>query len=145
MSWLAAPPSKTLEVFSNFLSYIWKKKQLNKSFSYICKKIFLFQIKIRFLGFEIEQGQIVPIVRSIEFANKFPDEIKDKKQLQRFLGSLNYIHEYYKILAQDSSPLYDRLKKDPPVWSSLHTAAVRTIKQKGKIFAMFFFSKSKLV
>ena len=45
----------------------------------------LFQTNIRFLGFDIYQGQIKPIHRAIEFANKFPDEIKDKTQLQRFL------------------------------------------------------------
>ncbi|KAL6314881.1 hypothetical protein AAG906_029098 [Vitis piasezkii] len=44
-----------------------------------------------FLGHHIHQGSITPIQRSLEFADKFPDEIKDKKQLQRFLGSLNYI------------------------------------------------------
>ena len=50
--------------------------------------------KIRFLGHHIYQGTIIPIQRSIEFADKFPDEIKDKKQLQRFLGSqrFNKIH-----------------------------------------------------
>ena len=36
-------------------------------------KIKLFQTKIRFLGFEIYQGQIKPIQRAIDFANKFPD------------------------------------------------------------------------
>ena len=44
-------------------------------------KIKLFQTNIRFLGFDIYQGQIKPIQREIEFANKFPDEIKDKTQL----------------------------------------------------------------
>ena len=48
-------------------------------------KIKLFQTKIRFLGFEIYQGKIKSIQRAIEFANKFPNELKDKNQLQRFL------------------------------------------------------------
>ena len=51
----------------------------------------LFQTKIKFLGFEIYQEKIKPIQRAIDFANKFLDEIKDKNQLQRFLGSLNYV------------------------------------------------------
>ena len=42
-------------------------------------KMKLFQTKIRFLGHEIYQGKTELIQRSIEFANKFPDEIKDKK------------------------------------------------------------------
>ena len=42
------------------------------------RKVKLFQIKIRFLGFEIFQGTINPISKSIEFVDKFPNEIKDK-------------------------------------------------------------------
>lgn len=44
-------------------------------------KMKLFQITIRFLGHNIHNGTIIPIDRSIEFASKFPDEIKDKTQL----------------------------------------------------------------
>ena len=36
-------------------------------------KIKLFQTNIRFLEFDIYQGQIKPIQRSIDFANKFPN------------------------------------------------------------------------
>ena len=42
-------------------------------------KMKLFQTKIRFLHHEIYQGKTKPIQRSIEFADKFPNEIKDKK------------------------------------------------------------------
>ena len=62
------------------------------------KKIKLFQTKVRFLGYNISKGQICPIDRAIQFANKFPDVIIDKTQLQRFFGSLNYIVEFYKDL-----------------------------------------------
>ena len=44
-------------------------------------KIKLFQTKIKFLGHEIYQGVTKPIQRFIEFADKFSNEIKDKKQL----------------------------------------------------------------
>ena len=50
-------------------------------------KIKLFQTRVRFLGFDIHHGVIKPIDRAIQFA----DQILDKTQLQRFLGSLNYI------------------------------------------------------
>ena len=62
-------------------------------------KINLFQTKIRFLGHHIHQGTITLIQRSIEFANKFPDEIKDKKQLQHFLRSLNYVSNFIQDLS----------------------------------------------
>jgi len=48
----------------------------------------LLQTKIRFLGNDIYQGIIPRVAQVIEFANKFPEEIKYKTQLQS-LGSLN--------------------------------------------------------
>ena len=91
-------------------------------------KIKLFQINIMFLGFDIYQGQIKPIQRAIEFANKFPDEIKDKTQLQRFLGSLNYVAEFYQNLRILIKPLFQRLKKNPLPWSDEHTQVVKQVK-----------------
>ncbi|XP_028116482.1 uncharacterized protein LOC114314226 [Camellia sinensis] len=88
----------------------------------------LFQTTVRFLGHNIHNGTIIPINRSMEFASKFPDEIKDKTQLQRFLDSLNYIHDYYPNLATDAAILYSRLRKNPPIWGPEHTAAVKKIK-----------------
>ena len=55
------------------------------------KKIKLFQTKVCFLGYDISEGQICPIDKAIQFADKFANVIIDKTQLQRFLGSLNYI------------------------------------------------------
>ena len=95
-------------------------------------KIKLFQTKIRFLGFDIFQGQIKPIQRAIDFANKFPDEIKDKTQLQRFLGSLNYVAEFYPNLRILIKPLFQRLKKNPLPWSDEHTQVVKQVKSQVK-------------
>ena len=61
----------------------------------LLQKMKLFQTKNRFLGHEIYQGKTKLIQRSIEFANKFFDEIKKQKQLQRFIGCLNYVFFYY--------------------------------------------------
>ena len=72
-------------------------------------KIKLFQTRIRFLVFEIYQGTIKPIQWSIEFSSKFSDEIKDKTQLQRFLGSLNYVSDFYPNLRTLIKPLFTRL------------------------------------
>ena len=44
-------------------------------------KIKLFQTRIQFLGFDIHHGVIKPIDRSIQFAEKFPNQILDKPQL----------------------------------------------------------------
>uniref|UniRef100_A0A6N2LKD6 Reverse transcriptase domain-containing protein n=1 Tax=Salix viminalis TaxID=40686 RepID=A0A6N2LKD6_SALVM len=91
-------------------------------------KISLFQTRVRFLGHYISQGTITPIERSLEFTSKFPDRITDKTQLQRFLGSLNYVLDFYPNLIRIAKPLHDRLKKSPEAWSDIHTQVVRTIK-----------------
>ncbi|KAL4191196.1 hypothetical protein AMTRI_Chr07g28550 [Amborella trichopoda] len=92
----------------------------------------LFQTKIRFLGYKISQGTIIPINTSIQFADKLSDIILDKKELQRFLECLNYILNFYKNLTIDAKPLYDRLKKNPPKWTDIHTEAVKKLKLKSK-------------
>lgn len=92
-------------------------------------KMSLFQTKIRFLGHDINEGQFKPIGRSLEFASKFPDEIKDKTQLQRFLGCLNYVSDFIKDLRIICEPLYSRLRKNPKPWTQEHTKVVQKIKQ----------------
>ena len=57
-------------------------------------KVSLFQTNVRFLGHYIAQGTITPIERYLAFASKFQDRILDKNQLQRFLGSLNYVLDF---------------------------------------------------
>ena len=88
-------------------------------------KINLFQTRIRFLGQYITQGTITPIERSIAFADKFPDQILDKNQLQRFLGSLNYVLDFYPDINKLCKPLHDQLKKNPPKWTETHTKLVQ--------------------
>ncbi|RVW24695.1 Enzymatic polyprotein [Vitis vinifera] len=70
--------------------------------------------------------------RSIEFADKFPDEIKDKKQLQRFLGSLNYVSDFIQDLSQLCAPLRQRLKKNSVPWNEDHTKIVKIVKSRVK-------------
>ena len=92
----------------------------------------LFQTSIRFLGHDISKGFIKPIDRALGFTEKFPDVIKDKNQLQRFLGCLNYIADFFPNLRKECQPLYKRLKKNPIEWSDIHTKIVKDIKQKIK-------------
>uniref|UniRef100_A0A7N0VLE7 Reverse transcriptase domain-containing protein n=1 Tax=Kalanchoe fedtschenkoi TaxID=63787 RepID=A0A7N0VLE7_KALFE len=121
--------SKNIQEHFNHLD-LFKKLIIHNGLVVSKPKMLIFQTKIRFLGHNIEKGKIVPINRSIEFASKFPDEILEKQQLQRFLGSLNYISAYYKNFATDSAILYERLKKNPKPWTAAHTQAVKKIKEK---------------
>ena len=81
-------------IFSNFIKHHFKHLNI---FQNIVKenglvvstpKIKLFQTKIRFLGYEIYQGKIKPIQRSVEFASKVPNEIKYKPNFKGFWGVL---------------------------------------------------------
>ena len=83
----------------------------------------------RFLGFDIHHGAIKPIDRAIQFANRFPNQILDKTQLQRFLGFLNYISDFYQNLRQQCKPLFDRLQTNPSPWTPTHTTVVQEIKK----------------
>ena len=91
------------------------------------KKIKLLQTKVCFLGYDISKGQIHPIDRAIQFADKFPNVITNKTQLQRFLGSLNYVADFYKDMRKQCKPLFDRLKNNPPRYD-VHTSLVKQIK-----------------
>ncbi|CAL2257673.1 unnamed protein product [Prunus armeniaca] len=96
-------------IFSESIEQHWK--HLHKFLQIVkqnglvvsAKKIKLFQTNIRFLGFNIHQSQISPIDRVVQFADKFPDQILDKSQLQR-------------------------LQSNPPPWSNTHTEIVKQIK-----------------
>jgi len=71
-------------------------------------------------------------MRSLEFADKFPNTIKDKKQLQRFLGCLNYVSDFFPQLKQLCAPLYKWFRKKPIPWTDIHTNIIKQIKQKIK-------------
>ena len=101
------------------------------------KKIKLFQTKVRFLGWHFWRTDC-PIDKAIQFADKFPDAITDKTQLQRFLGSLNYIAEFYKDLREQCKPLFDRLQNNPPLWSDIHTSFVKQIKSHVLLLVLVF-------
>ena len=81
------------------------------------KKMELCRTKIKFLGHSIENGQISLQSHALEFADKFPDTILDKTQLQRFLGCLNYVRNFYLSCATDRSLLNQILRKNPKPWT----------------------------
>nr|KAJ0206236.1 hypothetical protein LSAT_V11C500253870 [Lactuca sativa] len=74
--------------------HIPNKRYLLKKL-YDSKNISKFDMKseqLRFLGHDIIKNTMRRITRSLESSTKFLNEIKDKKQLQRFLG-LKYNQE----------------------------------------------------
>lgn len=94
------------------------------------KKATIAQKNIQFLGLEIELGKHKLQPHILEGIQKFPSEISDKTQLQRFLGCLTYAEGYIKKLAEMRKPLQAKLKKDVPwKWISSDTEYVNKVKK----------------
>ena len=95
------------------------------------KKAKIAQTRINFLGLEIENGKILMQPHILTKISQFPSEIKDKTQLQRFLGILNYVEGYVERLAEIRKPLQAKLKKDITFkWEEKDTHYVDKIKKK---------------
>jgi hypothetical protein len=128
--------------FKHLRKFIQVVKEAGLVFSK--KKLELFKTEVKYLGHIIRNGELTLQTHAVEFADKFPDKITDKVQLQRFLGSLNYISHFYKGCAQDRKLLNDRLKKDPMPWTEAHSQAVRNIKSKAKTLPLLYISDDDL-
>lgn len=95
------------------------------------KKAKLFKNRINFLGLDIDAGTHCPQPHILENIHKFPDELEDKKQFQRFLGVLTYADCYIPKLAEMRKPLQVKLGKDYVwCWTSSDTDYIRKIKKK---------------
>ena len=113
-------------------------KHLQKIYSLVFKhglvlsksKMEIGKKNIEFLGYKISKGQVILQEHLLKFFAYFPDQILEKVQLQRFLGSLNYIRPFYKGQEDDIHLLQQRLKKNPPQWNKDMTNAVKKIKEK---------------
>nr|WNH14479.1 reverse transcriptase [Physostegia virginiana caulimovirus 2] len=94
------------------------------------KKAKLFKEQIDILGLEIDKGFHKPQNHILENIHKFPDNLEDKKQLQRFLGVLTYAEAYIPKLASMRKPLQAKLKKDVIWnWSAEDTNYIKKIKK----------------
>ena len=80
----------------------------------------------------------------MEFVETFPDKITEKTQLQRFLGSLNYVNHFYKYCAKDRKILNGRIKNDHMPWTEAHIEAVRKIKSKVRHFPTLHVASDEL-
>ncbi|RDY09252.1 hypothetical protein CR513_06399, partial [Mucuna pruriens] len=93
------------------------------------KKIHLAQSKIDFLGMHFSQGIYQPQPHIAEELLKFPDQSLTVKQIQQFLGIVNYIRDFIPHVAKYTSPLSKLLKKDPPPWGLEQTQAIQELKK----------------
>nr|KYP73221.1 polyprotein [Cajanus cajan] len=93
------------------------------------KKIQLAQREIDFLGMKFSQGTYQPQPHIAEELLNFPEGNITVKQIQQFLGIINYIRDFIPKIARYTSPFSKMLKKDPPPWGSEQTQAVQEIKK----------------
>ncbi|XP_024971957.1 uncharacterized protein LOC112510840 [Cynara cardunculus var. scolymus] len=60
---------------------------------------------------------------------KFPDKLTSQKEIQQFLGLINYMADFLSKLSSHTVHLFPMLKKDSPPWTDKQTLAVKAIKQ----------------
>ncbi|KAH9722952.1 hypothetical protein KPL70_006913 [Citrus sinensis] len=84
---------------------------------------------IEFLGMIIKDGHYQPGKHIAQELLHFPDQQLSKRQIQQFLGIINYIRDFLPHVDHHTHHLSALLKKKPPEWNADHTRAVTTLKQ----------------
>ncbi|KAH9697986.1 hypothetical protein KPL71_023827 [Citrus sinensis] len=84
---------------------------------------------IEFLGMLIKDGHYQPGKHIAQELLHFPDQHLSKKQVQQFLGIINYIRDFIPHVDHYTHHLSALLKKKPLEWNADHTIAVTTLKQ----------------
>jgi hypothetical protein len=93
------------------------------------RKMVLAQPNIDFLGVHITDGKFAPQAHLATELLTFPEDDLSKRQVQQFLGVINYLSDFVPKLSKLTQPLRKMLMKNPPPWTSKQTAAVRALKQ----------------
>jgi len=75
-------------------------------------KMFICQKEIEFLGMGFADGAYTPDTHIAEELQKFPDGPLTRKQIQQFLGIVQYLINFIPQVAQMTRPLQLMLKKD---------------------------------
>ncbi|KAH9763292.1 hypothetical protein KPL70_001111 [Citrus sinensis] len=84
---------------------------------------------IEFLSMIIKDGHYQPGKHNAQELLHFPNQQLSKKQVQQFLGIINYIRDFIPHVDYYTRHLSALLKKKPPEWNADHTNVVTTLKQ----------------
>ena len=93
------------------------------------KKMVVGQSSIDFLGVNISDGKYTLQPHIATSLSEFPDELTSTKQIQQFLGIVNYMSDFIPKVSRYRNCLAQLLKKSPPEWNSAHTEAVQQLKR----------------
>jgi hypothetical protein len=91
-------------------------------------KMLICQKEIEFLGMVFTDGAYTPGAHIAEELQKFSDGPLTRKQVQQFLGIVQYLRNFIPRVAQMTRPLQLMLKKDEDPWTEKQTQAVRQLK-----------------
>ena len=92
------------------------------------KKSSIAKESIDFLGMVIEDGHYQPGPHIATELLKFPDTHLNKKQIQQFLGIVNYVHDFIPKVAIHTSQLSRMLRKQCLPWGPAQTEVVQQLK-----------------
>lgn len=85
---------------------------------------------VNFLGVMISMNKIPPTYERSQGIVNF-NEPKSKKDLQRFLGMINYDRNFLKNITENLKPLYTLLKKDEKfLWDEERKKSFNEVKEK---------------
>lgn len=76
------------------------------------KKMELFKTKIDFLGLTIDKGKVELQPHILKKILEMPDKLETKRELQQFVGLVNYGRKFIKNLSSLAGPLYSKLGKN---------------------------------
>ncbi|KAL2519014.1 putative reverse transcriptase domain [Abeliophyllum distichum] len=86
--------------------------------------------EVDFIGMHIKNGQYSLQPHIGQELLKFSDSNLSKKEIQQFLGIVNYMADFIDHLSTVIKPLQNMLKKNAPPWTDEQTKAIQLIKQK---------------
>ena len=80
-------------------------------FCYLKKKSEIFKNKIEYLGYIIDKDGLQLQNHIVSKIVNFKEKLENKKEVQQFLGIINYASEHIKDLPQLRKPLQELTKK----------------------------------
>lgn len=92
------------------------------------KKSSIGQNQIEFIGMRFSNGQYHHGPHIAEEVLKFPDQLS-YKEVQQFLGIVNYLKKFIPQSSKHTSLLSRMLRKNASSWSQKQTAAVQHLKK----------------
>ena len=93
------------------------------------KKMVIGQSSIDFLGVNISDGKYTLQPHIVVSLGEFPDKLTNAKQIQQFLGIVNYMSDFIPKVSKYRNCLAQLLKKSPLEWNFVHTEAIQQLKK----------------